>query len=222
MHCSVSDNGAGMTPEQQAQLFEPFNRLGAEQSGIDGTGIGLVIVQRLVALMNGRLIVQSQRGVGSVFTVSLPAAEAAEASSFAALDEEIVPASEATIVYAEDNEVNVQLVSQILALRPSWRLKVACNGKEALALIQADPPDLLLLDMHLGDMTGFELDDALQANPRTRDLLRVALSADAMPDRVHAARARGFSAYLTKPLDVVALLRCLDELLGGGGAPRPS
>ena len=71
-------------------------------------------------------------------------------------------------------------------------------------------------------MTGFELDDALQANPRTRDLLRVALSADAMPDRVHAARARGFSAYLTKPLDVVALLRCLDELLGGGGAPRPS
>ena len=160
--------------------------------------------------------------MGSVFTVSLPAAEAAEASSFAALDEEIVPASEATIVYAEDNEVNVQLVSQILALRPSWRLKVACNGKEALALIQADPPDLLLLDMHLGDMTGFELDDALQANPRTRDLLRVALSADAMPDRVHAARARGFSAYLTKPLDVVALLRCLDELLGGGGAPRPS
>ncbi len=91
-----------MTPEQQAQLFEPFNRLGAEQSGIDGTGIGLVIVQRLVALMNGRLIVQSQRGVGSVFTVSLPAAEAAEASSFAALDEEIVPASEATIVYAEE------------------------------------------------------------------------------------------------------------------------
>ncbi len=222
VHCSVSDSGAGMTPEQQAQLFEPFNRLGAEQTGIDGTGIGLVIVQRLVALMNGRLIVQSQRGVGSVFTVSLPAAEAAEPSSFAALDEGHAPASEAMIVYAEDNEVNVQLVSQILALRPSWRLKIACNGREALAMLQADPPDLLLLDMHLGDMTGFELDDALQANPRTRDLLRVALSADAMPDRVHAARARGFSAYLTKPLDVVALLRCLDELLGGQAADAPS
>jgi CheY-like chemotaxis protein len=89
-------------------------------------------------------------------------------------------------------------------------------------MLQADPPDLLLLDMHLGDMTGFELDDALQANPRTRDLLRVALSADAMPDRVHAARARGFSAYLTKPLDVVALLRCLDELLGGQATDAPS
>ena len=106
---------------------------------------------------------------------------------------------------------------QILALRPGWHLKVARNGHEALALVKAEPPDLLLLDMHLGDMTGFEVDDALQAHPRTRDVTRVALSADAMPDRVHAARARGFSAYLTKPLDVVVLLRCLDELLGGAG-----
>ena len=217
VHCSVSDDGAGMTPEQQAQLFEPFNRLGAEQSGIDGTGIGLVIVQRLVALMNGQLSVESQRGVGSVFTVSLPATDTAESSGFAALDDWPMQSSQAKIVYAEDNEVNVQLVSQILALRPAWTLKVAHSGQEALALISAEQPDLLLLDMHLGDMTGFELDDALQANPRTRGIPRVALSADAMPDRVHAAQARGFSAYLTKPLDVVALLRCLDELLGGAG-----
>ncbi|MFZ2297292.1 MAG: ATP-binding protein, partial [Aquabacterium sp.] len=217
VHCSVSDSGAGMTPEQQAQLFEPFNRLGAEQTGIDGTGIGLVIVQRLVALMNGQLSVESQRGVGSVFTVSLPATDTAESSGFAALDDWPMQSSQAKIVYAEDNEVNVQLVSQILALRPAWTLKVAHSGQEALALISAEQPDLLLLDMHLGDMTGFELDDALQANPRTRGIPRVALSADAMPDRVHAAQARGFSAYLTKPLDVVALLRCLDELLGGAG-----
>lgn len=214
VHCSVSDTGSGMTPDQLEHLFEPFNRLGAEQTGIEGTGIGLVIVQRLVALMNGQLSVESQRGVGSVFTVSLPEADTAEPSGFAALDDWTPPSCEATIVYAEDNEVNVQLVSQILALRPAWTLKVAPNGQEALALISAEPPDLLLLDMHLGDMTGFELDDALQANPRTRGIPRVALSADAMPDRVHAARARGFSAYLTKPLDVVALLRCLDELLG--------
>ena len=82
-------------------------------------------------------------------------------------------------------------------------------------MIATELPDLLLLDMHLGDMTGFELDDALQANPLTRGLTRVALSADAMPDRMHAAKARGFSAYLTKPLDVAALLNCLDDLLGG-------
>ena len=218
VHCSVSDTGSGMTPEQLERLFEPFNRLGAERTGIEGTGIGLVIVQRLVALMDGQLSVESQRDVGSVFTVSLPAADAAEPSGFAALDDWTLPSCQATIVYAEDNEVNVQLVRQILALRPAWTLKVAANGREALALIRAEPPDLLLLDMHLGDMTGFELDDALQAQPRTRGIPRVALSADAMPDRVHAARARGFSAYLTKPLDVAALLRCLDELLGGAGS----
>jgi PAS domain S-box-containing protein len=217
VHCAVVDTGLGMTPEQLEHLFEPFNRLGAERTGIEGTGIGLVIVKRLVELMKGELAVQSERGLGSVFTVRLPAADDAEPSAFASLDNVPTTSCEATIVYAEDNEVNVQLVRQILALRPGWHLKVARNGHEALALVKAEPPDLLLLDMHLGDMTGFEVDDALQAHPRTRDVTRVALSADAMPDRVHAARARGFSAYLTKPLDVVVLLRCLDELLGGAG-----
>ena len=218
VRCAVSDTGRGLTPEQLDHLFEPFNRLGAEQSGIEGTGIGLVIVQRLLALMDGTLSVQSQHGVGSVFTVALPAGEVAESSSFAGLDDETPPSLHAaTIVYAEDNEINVQLVRQIMTLRPAWALKVATSGQEALSLITATPPDLLLLDMHLGDMTGFELDDALQADPRLRHVPRVALSADAMPDRVHAAKDRGFAAYLTKPLDVVALLRCLDELLMAPG-----
>lgn len=215
VHCAVSDTGLGLTPEQQSHLFEPFNRLGAEQTSIDGTGIGLVIVQRLVALMNGQLSVESRRGAGSVFTVSLLAEETCERSTYAMLDDVLLPSRKATILYAEDNEVNVQLVSQILALRPAWTLSVAQSGEEALAMIATELPDLLLLDMHLGDMTGFELDDALQANPLTRGLTRVALSADAMPDRMHAAKARGFSAYLTKPLDVAALLNCLDDLLGG-------
>ena len=218
VRCAVSDTGQGLTPEQLDHLFEPFNRLGAEQSGIEGTGIGLVIVQRLLALMDGTLSVQSQHGVGSVFTVALPAGAVAESSSFAGLDDETPPSLHAaTIVYAEDNEINVQLVRQIMTLRPAWALKVATSGQEALSLITATPPDLLLLDMHLGDMTGFELDDALQADPRLRHVPRVALSADAMPDRVHAAKDRGFAAYLTKPLDVVALLRCLDELLMAPG-----
>ena len=128
----------------------------------------------------------------------------------------------ATILYAEDNEVNVLLVQEVIRMRPQWQLQVGRNGAQALALAQAQPPDLMLVDMHLGDMSGFDLADALDRDDRLRTVPRVALSADAMPDRIHAAEARGFKAYLTKPLDVVALLRCLDELLGGQAADAPS
>lgn len=211
---SVSDTGRGLTPEQMAHLFEPFNRLGAEQTGIDGTGIGLVIVRRLVLLMGGEIKVDSVAGTGTTFTVRLPAADTFEPSQHSELD--VVPAEcrHATLLYAEDNEINVVLVQQILALRPMWTLQVARTGAEALHMVRQQRPDLLLLDMHLGDMTGFELVDLLEKNKATQGIPKVALSADAMPDRVHAARAKGFRAYLTKPLDVAELLRCLDEQLG--------
>ena len=101
-------------------------------------------------------------------------------------------------------------------MRPQWQLQVGCNGAQALALAKNQPPDLMLVDMHLGDMSGFDLVDALDQDVRLRKVPRVALSADAMPDSIHAAEARGFKAYLTKPLDVLALLRCLDECLPSG------
>ncbi|MBI2733234.1 MAG: response regulator [Aquabacterium sp.] len=212
----VQDSGIGMSPEQQAQLFQPFNRLGVEQSGIEGTGIGLVIVQKLVSLMGGRIEVESQAGAGSCFRLTLPAADSEpEASDQVPLSEGDLFAQPATILYAEDNEVNVALVHQVIKLRPHWRLLVAMNGQRALEVAQRHRPDLMLIDMHLGDMTGLELATALDGIEATRDIPRVALSADAMPDRIHAAKAHGFKAYLTKPLDVMALLRCLEEALSG-------
>jgi CheY-like chemotaxis protein len=105
------------------------------------------------------------------------------------------------------------LVRQILALRPEWRLTVANSGAQALQAVLTERPDLLLLDMHLGDMTGFDLVDLLDADPATRGIPKVALSADAMPDRIHAAKERGFLAYITKPLNVAQLLQCLEEEL---------
>ncbi|MGE5451246.1 MAG: ATP-binding protein [Acidobacteriota bacterium] len=214
----VSDTGRGLSAEQCAHLFEPFNRLGAETTGIEGTGIGLVIVRRLIDLMNGHIDVSSELGVGTRFVVWMPRAELPEADWD---DEEVTtisgtlngPETGYTVLYAEDNEVNVALFKQVMSLRPQCRLMVATSGKEALALAAMQRPDLVLLDMHLGDMTGFELADALDRNPMTAGLPRVALSADAMPDTIHEARARGFSAYLTKPLDVVAVLRCLDDVM---------
>lgn len=209
----VSDTGMGLTPDQQAHLFEPFNRLGAERTSIDGTGIGLVIVQRLISLMGGSLSVSSQVGVGTTFTVVLMASEDDRPSDHAPLADLHDVSGAAKLLYVEDNEVNVTLVRQILALRPEWKLTVANSGAQALQAVLRERPDLLLLDMHLGDMTGFDLVDLLDADPATRGIPKVALSADAMPDRIHAAKERGFSAYITKPLNVAQLLQCLEEEL---------
>jgi len=212
---AIDDTGLGLTAEQQAHLFEPFNRLGAECTSVEGTGIGLVIVRKLLEAMHGRLEVRSQPGQGSSFiawvpqadAVDLPAAPAPSASPTAR------PATETELVvlYAEDNDVNIELVREVLKLRPGCQLLVAGNGAEALRMAHAHVPDLFLLDMHLGDMTGFELAHQLAQDPQLADVPRVAFSADAMPDQIHRARERGFNGYLTKPLDIRALLACIDE-----------
>jgi signal transduction histidine kinase/CheY-like chemotaxis protein len=212
---SVRDEGQGMREDQLQHLFEPFNRLGAEHSGIEGTGIGLVIVHRLVERMGGCIDVESAPGQGSTFTVRLPASDVAPGSEHGELDEAPAAAGQATVLYVEDNEINIALVRQILGMRPSWQLEIARSGKEALHWMQGHRPDLLLLDMHLGDMSGLDVIDELGRAGRHHDLIKVALSADAMPDRIHEARARGFTEYLTKPIDVGQLLRCLDEHLSG-------
>ncbi|HET8693402.1 MAG: PAS domain S-box protein [Burkholderiales bacterium] len=124
------------------------------------------------------------------------------------------------VLYAEDNEINVLLVEQIFKLRPQWELVVAPNGASALEEARKHRPDIMLVDLHLGDMTGFDLIQALEQNPDTRDITRVALSADAMPDSIQTAERHGFIDYLTKPLDVLALLRCLDDLLSPNTAPQ--
>jgi len=208
---SVTDSGIGLTPGQLVHLWEPFNRLGAERTGIEGTGIGLALTRRMVQLMDGRIEVTSELGRGSRFTVKLPAS----ASPGAGASAEAAPAEpverERTVLYAEDNPLNVELIRQVLQLRPRIRLLVARNGQEALMMARNERPDLLLLDMHLGDMTGIELLNLLRAEVGTTPLPAcVALSADVMPGSLQRALEAGFDEYLTKPLDVIALMRCLD------------
>jgi PAS domain S-box-containing protein len=221
VHLEVADTGQGLTAQQRAHLFEPFNRLGAERSRIEGTGIGLVVTQRLVQLMGGRIDVESEAGVGSTFTVTLPgaAAEAADRPSLpersAANRRDAASGPRRTVLYAEDNPMNVELVREVMHLRPDCRLVVARNGREAIALAGRERPDLMLLDMHLGDMTGIDVMKRVAGDPALAHVPCVALSADAMPAPIEAARHAGFEGYLTKPIDVASFLRCVDEALAG-------
>jgi PAS domain S-box-containing protein len=230
---NVSDTGPGMGPQQLSHLFEPFNRLGAERTAVEGTGIGLVIVKRLLDLMHGRVEVSSAPGTGSSFKVWLPLASAGQGtsspqahqaggepptdghpSSLAQADSGPTAARgpQRTVLYAEDNVINVELVRQVMRMRPHWQLEVALCGQQAIDMARQSPPDLLLLDMHLGDMSGLDVSDALADHAPTTAVPRVALSADAMPDQINEARARGFVDYLTKPLDVGRFLALLDQL----------
>ena len=211
-HVRIADTGLGMTPDKLARLFEPFNRLGAEKTKIEGTGIGLVLSRRLVELMNGELTVDSVVGRGTTATVILPSAEEPDTGPGA-----LAPPSQhgvldrgLSVLYAEDDEVNAELVRQVASLRPGVALRVAGTGAAALKIAQQEPPDLMLIDMNLGDMTGAQLARALRQNPITRSIRLVALSADALPEQIDAAIAGGFESYLTKPIDFRRLLSLLD------------
>jgi len=211
----IEDSGLGMTSEKLERLFEPFNRLGAEKSNVEGTGIGLVLSRRLVELMEGDLLISSTLGLGTVATLVLKATEAPAT----ALRPQSPPSQHGSlggtlrVLYAEDDEVNVELIRQVVALRPTVDLSVATNGARALEMARRDPPDLMLVDMNLGDMTGIELASALQGNPQTAGLRLVALSADALPEQISATLAAGFETYLTKPVDFRKFLDVLDSHL---------
>jgi PAS domain S-box-containing protein len=211
----IEDSGLGMTSEKLERLFEPFNRLGAEKSNIEGTGIGLVLSRRLVELMEGDLLITSTLGFGTVATLVLKATE--EPSIRLGLQS---PPSQhgslggtLRVLYAEDDEVNVELIRQVVALRPTVDLSVATNGAKALEMARRDPPDLMLVDMNLGDMTGLELASALLDSPQTAGLRLVALSADALPEQISATLAAGFETYLTKPVDFRKFLDVIDSHL---------
>jgi signal transduction histidine kinase/CheY-like chemotaxis protein len=211
----VQDTGLGLSGEQRAHLFEPFNRLGADQRGIAGTGIGLTIAKMLVELMHGRLSVDSTPGQGSRFGVHLPASAHTAAADPALSGHGLIelpppPPGALRLLCVEDNPMNALFLTELLALRPRVRVTVAASGAEALDAVRRSPPDLLLVDLHLGDMSGFDLLQRLRADPATAALRCVALTADALPATRERALAAGFSDFVTKPVDIRALLALID------------
>lgn len=214
---SITDTGRGLSADQIERLFEPFTRFVAPGEGIEGTGIGLLITKRLVEAMGGQLGVQSQPGVGSCFRFELPGASAPAPAVPAALVTHeapaVVPRRTRTVVYVEDNPSNVAVFRQVLGLRPGIELLTAGDGVTGLALVRAHRPDLVVIDIDLPGMDGLELCRRLRADPQTGHIPLVALSANAMPRDIERGREAGFAAYLTKPMDVPALIAQLDHLL---------
>jgi PAS domain S-box-containing protein len=216
---SISDTGAGLSPEKLAQLFQPFNRLGQESSAEEGTGIGLVVTKRLVELMGGAIGVESTVGVGSVFWVELNAAAAP------ALEEEVAPAAAVaatpagdgaslhTLLYVEDNPANLKLVEQLIARRGDLRLLTAVNGPLGIELARSAQPEVILMDINLPGMSGTEAMQILHRDPATAHIPVVALSANAIPSDIERGLEAGFFRYLTKPIRVSEFMAALDVAL---------
>jgi len=214
----VTDTGPGLSVEQQRRLFRDFERLDADRDEIEGSGIGLAPSRRLVMLMNGEIGVDSEPGSGSTFWVRLPLAEPAAApAAVSTAASATVPAPETavtrTVLYVEDNPANVALMEAALAQRPGVRLVTAALPQLGLDIARASPPDLILLDIQLPGMDGFELLRRLRQAESTRRVPAVAISANAMPADVERGLAAGFARYLTKPLDLNRLLQAVDELV---------
>ena len=211
----VADSGLGMTDTQLGALFQPYNRLGRESSGIEGTGIGLVISRRLTELMGGTLTVQSHAGAGSVFTVRLPEATAPHADTQQATPGAPPPYRQRLVHYVEDNETNVEVMRGVLAQRPQITMTSSTLGLDGLVAMRQQPPDLILLDMQLPDISGAELLRHLQQDQTLADIAVVVVSADATPAHVEEALTLGAQHYVTKPLDVTHFLAIVDQVLEG-------
>ncbi|KQU80716.1 MULTISPECIES: PAS domain-containing protein [unclassified Rhizobacter] len=226
----VEDTGRGLRADQLPHLFEPFNRLGLENEGIDGTGIGLAVVKALVERMEGSVMASSQPGTGSQFEVRLPRADAAAAQAPAGAPQPATmparaPAPEPSpdgrrgqLLYIEDNPVNVLLVEELVRGQAGLAIESVPSGEAGVARAAELQPDLVLIDMQLPDFDGFEVLRRLRAQPQTAGIRCVALSANAMPEDIARARAAGFDDYWTKPIDFAEFLGGLDRLFPSSSA----
>jgi PAS domain S-box-containing protein len=220
----VLDRGPGFTAEQLGLLFEPFNRLGAERTGIEGVGLGLAITRGLVEMMSGQLKAANRPGGGACFRLSMPLTCAAGLADAADSAHAVVPGlpavsapdtaeARAVVLYVEDNDVNALVMESVLELRPDCALVRVGTGQEALQWLKGHVPSLLLLDMHLPDTDGMALLQQIRLLPGLVQVPAIGVSADALQDTMDRATSQGFQGYWTKPLDLNEVLPDLDAWL---------
>ncbi|MDP1928863.1 MAG: PAS domain S-box protein [Thiobacillus sp.] len=217
LRISIRDTGHGIAAEALPRLFKPFERLESAYEGIEGTGIGLALSKKLVVAMHGEIGVETEPGKGSTFWFELPLHTMDEEAAVTA-DLSIQPlvtsgATRKTLLYIEDNPANLRLVKKIISTRKTLDLLDAVNAEDGLEIALRQHPDLILLDINLPGMNGFEALSRLRENSATRDIPVVAVTANAMPRDVERGKAAGFREYLTKPLDMSEFLKMLDHCL---------
>lgn len=215
----VVDTGIGIAREMQTDLFLPFQRLGAEYTTVEGTGIGLAICKRLVEAMGGTIGFMSERGQGSTFWIELPVESARRAVEEPSTDMALAAAAPRataggyTLLYVEDNPANLRLMEHLMAGLPNVSMLAAPTPQLGLELAVAHRPDVIVLDLNLPGMSGYEVLARLKGLPETCDTPVLALTAAALPKDIERGLQAGFFRYLTKPLDIKAFLVTIDEVL---------
>jgi signal transduction histidine kinase/CheY-like chemotaxis protein len=223
---SIKDSGEGLSAAEQAHLFETFNRLGRERGAEQGTGIGLVFTKRLVELMGGTIGVASRVGVGSEFWVELlrgadPQQHAHQPISTQRAVPGLENSSPRTLLCMEDDPSNLMLIEQIIEAQPQIHMLSALNGNLGVALARSQLPDVILMDINLPGINGWQALQLLRADPATAHIPIIAVSANAMQQDVAIGREAGFFRYLTKPIKIDELTGALDEALELSGM-RPA
>jgi PAS domain S-box-containing protein len=214
----VTDTGPGIPVERLEELFEPFNRLGVENTTVEGTGIGLTITRRIMQAMGGTVDVQSTLGVGSTFWIELPLDSLADAHHAASAGDTVLLAADPaavqyTVLYIEDNPSNIQLVAMLLSRRQHIRLLTAHTPELGVELARTQQPDLILLDINMPGMNGYQVLEVFKSDTKVKGIPVVAVTANAMPHDIQRGLAKGFADYLTKPLNLRQFMDTVDRHL---------
>ncbi|WP_040480857.1 ATP-binding protein [Vreelandella boliviensis] len=220
---SVTDTGPGIAPERQHELFEPFNRLDAEGGSIEGSGIGLAITRELVERMNGEMGVDSQPGQGATFWFTLPMANAGATADEAPTLNSVhtQPSNAFTLLYIEDNPANQRLMEDIIDEIGEIKLQIAPSAEIGMEIMRHCSPALVMMDIHLPGMNGYQALEAMRRDPLLQALPVVALSANAMPGDIKRGLEAGFNAYLTKPLELDKLEATIAQFIQTASGKKP-
>jgi PAS domain S-box-containing protein len=215
---SITDTGRGIHPDDTSKLFNPFERIGAEATGEEGSGLGLTVVKKLITAMDGRIGIESTPNEGSTFWIELPQIESQLETAGLHFDSCHTESEnkKGTILYIEDNQPNIELIEQILiSHRTNINLVTTMNGQEAVELAKKVKPNLILLDLNLPDIHGYEVIRKLKENLTIRDIPVVVVSADAMKSQIERLKNAGAVDYLTKPLNIPVFLDVIDQYIPG-------
>ena len=218
LRMEVADTGQGIPAERFDDVFLPFERIGAERTDVDGSGIGLALAKNLVDAMGGRIGVRSVPGVGSTFYVDLPLAKAVvlpvdDADGAGPDAADVEEEAQQTVLYIEDNPSNTMLMRRIFTRRPEVRLLVAGDGDTGLAMVGEHRPDLVLLDLHLPGLSGEEVLTEIRLDPAIAATPVVMVTADLTPGTERRLTTAGATEFLSKPVDIGRLLSVVDREL---------